>query len=118
MERRLARFCYVDDLIGGILTLMDGPVGPRTPVNLGNDSEITVRELAETIIDLTGSASQIKHMPLPKDDPRRRRPDLSLARRTLGWSPTVSLTEGLSRTIAYQEETLIKASQLKREQAA
>jgi UDP-glucuronate decarboxylase len=111
-------FCYVDDLMDGILKLMDGPVAPRSPVNLGNDAEITVRELAETIIDLTGSTSHIEHLPLPKDDPKRRRPDLALARRTLGWAPKISLTEGLSRMIAYHEEILIASSKLQRGVAA
>ncbi len=111
-------FCYVDDLMDGILKLMDGPVAPRSPVNLGNDAEITVRELAETIIDLTGSTSHIEHLPLPKDDPKRRRPDLALARRTLGWAPKISLTEGLSRMIAYHEEILIASSKLRRGVAA
>jgi UDP-glucuronate decarboxylase len=111
-------FCYVDDLIDGVLGLMDGPAAPCAPVNLGNDAEITIRELAETIIDLTGSASQIKHLPLPKDDPRRRRPDLSLAQGTLGWAPKIPLTEGLGRTIAYHEETLMTSSKLRREEAA
>jgi UDP-glucuronate decarboxylase len=111
-------FCYVDDLIEGIVRLMEGPVAPPAPVNLGNDTEITVRELAETIIDLTGSASRIKHLPLPTDDPRRRRPDLSLARRTLSWTPKISLIKGLRRTIAYHEETLMRSSTLQREEAA
>ena len=98
-------FCYVDDLVDGILTLMAASVAPAGPVNLGNDVEITIRELAETIIDLTGSASRIEHLPLPVDDPRRRRPDITLARRTLGWAPRTPLVEGLRRTIAYLEDT-------------
>jgi len=101
-------FCYVDDLMDGFLKLMGSPFTPRSPVNLGNDNEITVRELAEIVIDLTGSTSQIKHLPLPKDDPKRRRPDTSLALKTLGWAPKVSLTEGLRRTIAYHEDALMK----------
>src|SRR5271157_1377199 len=76
-------FCYVEDLVDGILRLMDVSAAPPGPVNLGNDVEITIRELAETIIDLTGSASPIEHLPLPVDDPKRRRPDISLAARTL-----------------------------------
>jgi UDP-glucuronate decarboxylase len=111
-------FCYVDDLMDGILRLMDGPVAPRSPVNLGNDAEITIRELAETVIDLTASASQIRHLPLPKDDPRRRRPDISVARRTLGWTPKIPLAEGLGRTIAYHEEALMTLGKLHREEAA
>ena len=97
-------FCYVEDLVDGMLALMDTSVAPAGPVNLGNDVEITIRELAETIIDLTGSASRIEHAPLPVDDPRRRRPDVSLARRTLGWAPKTPLAEGLRRTIASFEE--------------
>ncbi len=100
-------FCYVDDLVDGILRLMDASVPPTGPVNLGNDVEITIRELAEMIIDLTGSASRIEHLPLPVDDPRRRRPDIALAQRTLGWAPTTPLAEGLRRTIAHFEETFV-----------
>ena len=111
-------FCYVDDLLEGVLRLMDSPFAPRSPVNLGNDNEITIRELAEIVIDLTGSASQIKHLPLPKDDPKRRRPDTSLALKTLGWAPKVSLTEGLRRTIAYHEETLARPAALQGKRAA
>jgi UDP-glucuronate decarboxylase len=87
-------------------------------VNLGNDNEITVRELADAVIDLTGSRAQIVHLPLPKDDPKRRRPDTSLAFKTLGWAPKVSLTEGLRRTIAYHEETLARPAALHAKRAA
>jgi UDP-glucuronate decarboxylase len=111
-------FCYVDDLLDGILRLMDSPFAPRSPVNLGNDNEITIRELAEIVIDLTGSASRIEHLPLPKDDPKRRRPDTSLALKTLGWTPKVSLSEGLRRTIAYHEETLMSPNTLPAKRAA
>ena len=106
-------FCYVDDLIDGILKLMDVSVAPAGPVNLGNDAEITIRDLAETIIDLTGSASRIEHLPLPVDDPRRRRPDIALAGRTLGWAPRTPLIEGLRRTIAYFDDALsVQATRL------
>ena len=111
-------FCYVDDLLDGVLRLMDSPFAPRSPVNLGNDNEITIRELAEIVIDLTGSASRIEHLPLPKDDPKRRRPDTSLALKTLGWTPKVSLSEGLRRTIAYHEETLMSPTTLPAKRAA
>jgi UDP-glucuronate decarboxylase len=111
-------FCYVDDLLDGVLRLMDSPFAPRSPVNLGNDNEITIRELAEIVIDLTGSASRIEHLPLPKDDPKRRRPDTSLALKTLGWTPKVSLSEGLRRTIAYHEETLMSPNTLPAKRAA
>jgi len=98
-------FCYVEDLVDGISRLMEVSPAPPGPVNLGNDVEITIRELAETIIDLTGSASPIEHLPLPVDDPKRRRPDISLAARTLSWAPRTPLIEGLRRTIAYFEDT-------------
>jgi UDP-glucuronate decarboxylase len=111
-------FCYVDDLMDGVLRLMDSPFAPRSPVNLGNDNEITIRELAETVIDLTGSASQVEQLPLPKDDPKRRRPDTSLALKTLGWAPKVSLSEGLRRTIAYHEESLMRPTALQAKRAA
>jgi UDP-glucuronate decarboxylase len=111
-------FCYVDDLVDGVLKLMDSPFAPRSPVNLGNDNEITIRELAETVIDLTGSASQVEQLPLPKDDPKRRRPDTSLALKTLGWAPKVSLSEGLRRTIAYHEESLMRPTALQAKRAA
>ena len=93
-------FCYVDDLIEGWLRFMDAPdmIGP---VNLGNPNEFTIRELAEAVIELTGSRSQIEERPLPQDDPRQRQPDISLAKEKLGWEPQVQLREGLERTIAY-----------------
>ena len=98
-------FCYVDDLIEGFLRLMtaDGITGP---VNLGNPTEFTVRDLAETIIDMTGSRSRLDFRDLPQDDPVQRRPDIGLARRALGWEPTVPLRNGLARTIAYFESRL------------
>lgn len=93
-------FCYVSDLVDGIVAMMecDGFTGP---VNLGNPCETSIREFAERIVRLTGSSSRIVRRPLPPDDPRQRQPDISLARRMLGWEPTVPLEEGLSRTIAY-----------------
>jgi len=94
-------FCYVDDLIEAFLRMMgqDGFVGP---VNIGNPGEFTMLELAEMVIRLTGSKSKIIHQPLPQDDPKQRRPDISLAQEKLrGWAPTVPLEEGLKRTIAY-----------------
>jgi UDP-glucuronate decarboxylase len=78
------------------------------PVNLGNPVELTVRELAETILELTGSRSKIVHRPLPQDDPRKRRPDISEAERLLNWSPTVGLREGLAKTIPYFEDLLAR----------
>jgi UDP-glucuronate decarboxylase len=99
-------FCYVDDLIAGFDALMhaEGPIDG--PVNLGNPAEITVAELARTILDLTGSGARIVRKPLPVDDPRRRCPDIGKARRLLGWEPRVGLEEGLRATIAYFEAQL------------
>jgi UDP-glucuronate decarboxylase len=99
-------FCYVDDLVEGLIRLMNTPDETTGPVNLGNPNEFTVRELAETVIDLTGSSSRIVHTPLPVDDPKRRRPDISKANELLQWQPTTSLHEGLIKTIAYFEELL------------
>ncbi len=98
-------FCYVDDLIEGMLRLMDHPT-LLGPVNIGNPGEFTIRQLAEEVIALTGSKSRIVRKPLPADDPRQRQPDISLARRELGWEPKVELREGLKKTIAYFEELL------------
>ena len=92
-------FCYVDDLIRGILALLDGPV--TGPVNIGNPGEFTVRELAELVLEVTGGRSELVYEPLPVDDPTQRRPDITLAREALGWEPTVELREGLERTAAY-----------------
>jgi dTDP-glucose 4,6-dehydratase len=94
-------FCYVDDEVGGLLALLDGLlVGP---VNIGNPVEFTMLELAELVIELTVSSSTIEHLPLPSDDPKLRCPDISLARRELGWEPTIELREGLRRTIGHFE---------------
>ena len=92
-------FCYVDDLVAGIIATMnkDGFVGP---VNLGNPNEMTIADLAKKVIDLTGSRSKIVKRPLPKDDPTRRQPDISLAKRELGWAPKVDLDAGLKKTIS------------------
>ncbi|WP_370327762.1 UDP-glucuronic acid decarboxylase family protein [Euzebya sp.] len=90
--------CYVDDLVEGLLRLLASDCG-EGPVNLGNPHEITILELAETIIELTGSSSSITHQPAPVDDPKVRQPDTTIARRELGWDAQVSLTDGLSRTI-------------------
>ncbi len=91
--------CYVDDEVRGLLALYDSAL--TGPVNIGNPDEYTVRELAETVIALFGSTSGIEHLPLPVDDPTRRRPDITIAREQLGWEPTTPLTEGLARTAAY-----------------
>ena len=99
-------FCYVDDLVSGILRLMDSPKGFTGPVNLGNPREFTMIALAETILRLTGSSSPLVMKPLPVDDPRQRCPDISLARDTLGWQASTPLEDGLKKTIAYFEELL------------
>jgi nucleoside-diphosphate-sugar epimerase len=90
--------CHVDDLVDGLLLLLDSDVA--TPVNLGNPEEMTVRELAETIIRAAGSDSAIEYLPLPVDDPRRRRPDIGLAHQALGWTPRIPFAEGLRRLLA------------------
>ena len=99
-------FCFVDDLIGGLVRLMNVPVDLPDPVNLGNPHEITIKQAAKEIIALTGSRSRIEHVPLPEDDPRQRCPDISRARELLDWHPRVPLKTGLERTIAYFEGLL------------
>ncbi len=99
-------FCFVDDLVDGLMRLMNSDPNITGPINLGNPVEFTIRELAEQVIKLTGSTSKIDKKPLPVDDPRQRQPDISKAREHLGWEPTVELNEGLQRTIAYFEERL------------
>ena len=102
-------FCYVDDLVDGFVRLMSAP-DMTGPVNLGNPAEFTVRQLAETVIDLTGSASRIEYRALPQDDPLQRRPDIALATDRLGWRPAVGLREGLARTITYFDARLTDAA--------
>lgn len=99
-------FCYVDDLVEGMIRMMNTPGDVTGPVNLGNPGEFTMRELAELVKDLTGSSSKLVHRPLPQDDPKQRRPDITQATDVLGWQPTVPLREGLRRTIAYFETVL------------
>ena len=99
-------FCYCDDLIEGFLRLMDSPADFTGPVNLGNPGEFTILELAELVIELTGSASSLKRLPLPADDPTQRQPDISLARQTLQWAPKVALRDGLRPTIEYFDRLL------------
>lgn len=99
-------FCFVDDLIEGLVRLMESPAALTGPVNLGNPKEFTIRELAELTIELTGSKSELVFMALPKDDPRQRQPDISLAKEKLDWQPKVSLSEGLKHTIAYFDRLL------------
>lgn len=94
-------FCYVDDLIEGMIRMMEGPDSFVGPVNIGNPHEFTIRQLAEQVIELTGSKSKIDFRPLPSDDPTQRQPDITLARQKLGWEPKVSLRDGLLKTIEY-----------------
>jgi UDP-glucuronate decarboxylase len=114
-------FCYVDDLIDGLMRLMNTPDEVIGPINLGNPKEFIILELASLVIELTGSHSRIVHRPRPQDDPRQRRPDISKANDLLGWSPKTQLKEGLSRTISYFESLLsdgtVKAS-IARDQSA
>ncbi|HEX8949918.1 MAG TPA: UDP-glucuronic acid decarboxylase family protein [Dissulfurispiraceae bacterium] len=102
--RQTRSFCYVDDLIEGLIRLMDSPDDCTGPVNLGNPVEFTILELAEKVIELTGSGSSITFVPLPPDDPAQRKPDISSAREILQWEPRTSLGEGLERTIEYFKE--------------
>jgi UDP-glucuronate decarboxylase len=103
-------FCYVDDLIDGLIRLMQSGDDVTGPINLGNPSEFTIRELAETVLDLTGSKSKLVYRALPTDDPKQRQPDISRAAELLNWRPTLALREGLGKTIAYFEELLMRAS--------
>jgi UDP-glucuronate decarboxylase len=98
-------FCYVDDLIDGLIRLMNTPDDFTGPVNIGNTAEFTILELAQKVVALTGAKSEIVRKPLPSDDPVQRQPDISLARAHLGWQATTALDEGLQRTIAYFRET-------------
>jgi UDP-glucuronate decarboxylase len=100
-------FCYIQDLVDGLIRLMESSDDVTGPINLGNPSEFTIRELAEMIIDITGSASKIVHRPLPTDDPKQRKPDISKALELLNWQPTLPLREGLAKTIAYFEDLLV-----------
>ncbi len=99
-------FCYVDDLVDGLVRMMNSPAEMTGPVNLGNPTEFTMLELAQLVLRLTGSASVIEHKPLPQDDPRQRRPDISLAGEVLGWAPSLALEQGLQHTIAYFRDRL------------
>jgi UDP-glucuronate decarboxylase len=103
-------FCYVDDLIDGLLRLMNTPDAVTGPINIGNPTEFSIHQLASMVIDLTGSRSRLVHRAKPQDDPRQRRPDISQAQEKLGWSPRTPLNEGLVRTIAYFEDLLKNGS--------
>jgi UDP-glucuronate decarboxylase len=104
--RQTRSFCYVDDLIRGLVALMNSADEVTGPINLGNPGEFTIETLARTIIELTGSHSKLVFAPLPSDDPLQRQPDIALARSALHWEPTIELREGLTRTIAYFDTLL------------
>lgn len=99
-------FCYVDDLVDGLVRMMESPDGITGPINLGNPGEFTIKQLAEHVIDLTGSASKMVNKPLPQDDPRQRQPDITRAKRELDWQPSVALRDGLEKTIVYFDKLL------------
>ncbi|RZB29836.1 MAG: UDP-glucuronate decarboxylase [Desulfobacteraceae bacterium Eth-SRB1] len=99
-------FCYVDDLIEGFVRMMNGPDDFIGPVNMGNPDEFTILELAQKIMEITGSKSKIIFKPLPQDDPMQRRPDISLAKEKLKWQPAVKLDQGLKKTIEYFDKLL------------
>jgi UDP-glucuronate decarboxylase len=99
-------FCYVDDLVDGLIRLMGTPDDVTGPVNLGNPNEFTIRQLAESVIALTGSSSKIVYRPLPEDDPKQRCPDIGLAKTLLAWEPRIQLRDGLMKTIEYFDQLL------------
>ncbi|MEO1661328.1 MAG: UDP-glucuronic acid decarboxylase family protein [Pseudomonadota bacterium] len=103
-------FCYVDDLVEGLIRLMESPDGVTGPINLGNPGEFTIKELAEQVIDLTGSSSKMVHQPLPQDDPKQRQPNITRAKDSLDWQPEIALRAGLTKTIAYFDGLLKKMS--------
>ncbi len=94
-------FCYLDDMVAGLIALMESPAEFTGPMNLGNPTEMTVKDLAEMVLELTGSSSPIDHRPLPADDPVQRQPDITLAKEKLGWQPTIELNNGLGHTISF-----------------
>jgi UDP-glucuronate decarboxylase len=99
-------FCYADDLVEGFIRMMDSTEPSLGPINLGNPGEFTMLELAQKVIEITGSKSKLVYMPLPQDDPKQRQPNISKAKEILGWEPKVNLTEGLTRTIRHMERQL------------
>lgn len=105
-------FCYIDDLVDGMIRMMNSKSGFTGPVNIGNPGEFTMIELADIIVELTGSRSKIVYKSLPQDDPMQRKPDIELAKRNLEWEPTVSLEEGLKKTIKYFENKLREENEL------
>ena len=101
-------FCYVDDLVSGLIALMDNTSSETGPVNLGNPGEFTMSELATLVLEMTGSKSSLEHRDLPQDDPKQRQPDISKAKKVLNWEPAVALKDGLARTIEYFDGQLAK----------
>ncbi|MDA9116809.1 SDR family oxidoreductase [Pontimonas sp.] len=101
-------FCYVDDLVSGLVALMDNKSSETGPVNLGNPGEFTMSELATLVLEMTGSKSSLEHRDLPQDDPKQRKPDISKAKEVLNWEPAVALKDGLARTIEYFDGQLAK----------
>lgn len=99
-------FCFVDDLVEGLIRLMNSPAEITGPINLGNPNEFTIRELAELVLELTGSQSKLDFRPMPPDDPRQRKPDITRAKTQLGWEPTIQLREGLMRAIRYFDQVI------------
>ncbi len=102
-------FCFVDDLVEGLLRMMDSPDDFIGPINIGNPGEFSMRQLAELVVELTGTRSQLVFEPLPSDDPRQRCPDITLARQRLDWAPTIALREGLERTIGYFRQLIAES---------
>ncbi len=102
-------FCYVDDMIEGFVRMMESTAEVTGPLNLGNPTEFTIRELAELVVSITGTRAKVTYLDLPQDDPKRRRPDITLAQERLGWTPQVQLKEGLMKTIAYFDQLLSAA---------
>jgi UDP-glucuronate decarboxylase len=103
-------FCYVDDLIEGCIRLMDSAEGITGPINLGNPGEFTIKELAELVIEMTGSKSVLTYLPLPADDPKQRQPNIEQAKSLLDWQPTISLADGLRHTVGYFDRLLSKGA--------
>jgi UDP-glucuronate decarboxylase len=99
-------FCYVSDMVDGLIRLMEADIDGMQPVNLGNPVELTVKELADRVVEMTGTRDRLVYKPLPQDDPRRRRPDIGRAKALLGWEPRVSLEEGLEKTCAWFADEL------------
>jgi UDP-glucuronate decarboxylase len=104
--RQTRSFCFVDDLVRGLIALMDSADEITGPINLGNPREFTMKELADNVRELTHSRSELIYRPLPDDDPRQRQPDITQARERLGWQPAVPLREGLTETISYFKSLL------------